>query len=536
MTRDTQIPKTRYPGSKPFTRDDEQLFFGRDEDISKLTTFIQVERTTVLYGKSGLGKTSLLNAGALPRLESEHQYYVIPVRFGSYTQGNLKHPLDIAEEQIARNDSRKNFLSEIESEDISLWQHIKSLEHALSDSTLPNQITFLLVFDQFEELFTYPEGIADFAEALADLLYSRVPKSFQRALRLATRNNSDLLTPEQLEFLERPANLKVLMSIRSDRMSLLDSLSSHIPSILLNCYELKPLSRAQAEDAITSPAGKAGEFQSPPFTYQPEALEKILDYLTGKNAKPIESFQLQILCHYVEESLVIAKGDTCVEKDDLGDLETIYQNYYNDSIKKVGTAEEQLKARIFIEEGLIFEKEKRRITLYEGQIQSTFDVSPELLRRLADTHIIRSEPHSSGGYMYEVSHDTLVAPILKAKARRYQSQQEEKIQQHLMEIKRQRKKKINRAIAFLVALVVSYLLIIIAISIHFDMKIKDLPGLIVIAFVVFLLALQFLEIPATIALIYEFITGESFLSKLRRRAKDPTRQKGIFTKLGRWLS
>jgi hypothetical protein len=531
MAINTKTLRTRYPGSRPFTRDDETLFFGRDEDIARLTTFIKVERTTVLYGKSGLGKTSLLNAGALPRLENEHQYCIIPIRFGSYTQGNLKHPLDIAEEQIARNDHHESFLSKIESEDISLWQHIKSLEQALS-----NQTTFLLVFDQFEELFTYPEGIADFAEALADLLYSRVPKSFQRALRLATRNNSDLLTPEQLEFLERPTNLKVLMSIRSDRMSLLDSLSSQIPSILLNCYELKPLSRAQAEDAITSPAQKVGEFQSSPFTYQPEALEKILDYLTRNNAKPIESFQLQILCHYVEENIVIGKNDTYVEKDDLGDLETIYQNYYNDSVKKVGTAEEQLKARIFIEEGLIFEKEKRRITLYEGQIQSTFDVSPELLRRLADTHIIRSEPHSSGGYMYEVSHDTLVAPILKAKARRYQSQQEEKAQQLLMEIKKQRKKKINRAIAFLVALVASYLLIIVSISLYLDVQMASLLGVLIIAFVIFLLALQFLEIPATIAFIYEFITGESFLSRLRRRAEDPTKQKGIFTKLGRWLS
>src|SRR6185436_13246777 len=108
--------------------------------------------------------------------------------------------------------------------------------------------------------------------------------------------------------------------------------------------------------------------------------------------------------------------------------------------------------RILIEEGLIFAKEERRITLYEGQIQSTYGVSGELLRKLADTHIIRSEPHSSGGYMYEVSHDTLVAPILKAKARRYQKEAEEKRQQELLELKQQRKKKIKRAIGLLASL------------------------------------------------------------------------------------
>jgi hypothetical protein len=533
MDTDAQTLKTRYPGSRPFTRDDESLFFGRDEDISRLATFITVEKTTVLYGKSGLGKSSLLNAGVIPKLEKENQYCVLPVRLGSYTQESLKHPLDIVEEKIAEFYHQESFLDKIEPEDISLWQQIKSLE-----LTLPNPTTFLLVLDQFEELFTYPEGITDFAEALADLLYSRVPKSFQRALRLATRTNPDLLTIEQAEFLDRPVNIKVLMSIRSDRMSLLDSLSSHIPSILMNCYELKPLSRSQAEEAIISPAQKAGQFQSQPFTYQPEALKKVLDYLTQNNAKPIESFQLQILCHYVEENIVIAKNDTYVEEKDLGDLETVYQNYYHNSIKKLESKDEQVKAQVFIEEGLIFEKEERRITLYEGQIQSMFEVGSELLRKLADTHIIRSEPHSSGGYMYEVSHDTLVAPILKAKARRYQRQKEENVQQELLKKKKGRKRKIIRAIVLLAGLAFFVLLISVMLMKLFDIALGDIRSdeYIYIAIYLFIIAGQFLGVLGTIAFVYEFITGQSFLSRLRKRAENPAKQKGVLTKLGRWLS
>lgn len=532
MSTDAQTIKTRYPGSKPFTRDDESLFFGRAEEIARLTTFIKVEKTTILYGKSGLGKSSLLNAGVLPRLESEHQYYIIPVRFGSYTQETRKHPLDIVEDEIAGFHQPDDFLQKIEPQDISLWQHIKSLE-----LTLPNQAPILLVFDQFEELFTYPAGITDFAEALADLLYSRMPKSFQRALRLAERNNPALLTLEESEFLLRPVNVKVLMSIRSDRLSMLDSLSSHIPSILLNCYELQPLSREQAEEAIVSPAEKAGEFQSPAFTYQPEALKKILDYLTRKNAKPIESFQLQILCHYVEESIVIAKNDTNVGEADLGDLETIYQNYYNDSLKKLGTKEEQLRAQIFIEEGLIFEKEERRITLYEGQIQSMYDVSPELLRKLADTHIIRSEPHSSGGYTYEVSHDTLVGPILKAKALRSRRQQAEKAQLQLLETQKKRKRKIIRATVVLTipAILVSLTFILTKFTLprEYDYLVSK-AGF----FLLFLISagIVFSSIVSPLAFFYEFVSGESLLSKLRKRAENPAKQKGLLTKLGRWLS
>lgn len=539
MTTDTQTRQTRYPGSRPFTQDDEALFFGRDEDIAKLTTFITVENITVLYGRSGLGKTSLLNAGVLPKLENEHQYCIIPVRFGSWVQDNRKHPLDIVEEKFEEMTRQENFLNNIESEDISLWQHIKNLE-----LTLPNQTTLLLVFDQFEELFTYPEGVPDFAKALADLLYCRMPKEFQRALRLATRSNANLLTLERSEFLERPVKLKVLMSIRSDRMSLLNSLSSQIPSVLLNCYELKPLSREQAEKAVISPAQKVGEFQSPPFTYHPEALKKILDYLTQNGAKSIESFQLQILCQFIEENIVIGRNDTHVEEHDLGELETIYTNYYDNNLKKLGTEDEQRKARIFIEEGLIFAEEERRTTLFEGQIYSKFAISPELLSSLVDTHLIRSEPHSSGGYVYELSHDTLVAPILKAKSLRFENEQLQRAQQQLLEIKAKRKTKIKRALFIFLTPVIIFILFLVLVYFADIFRGNDfvktllliigIPVLVFYAIYAIFLILLFLAGP--LAFVYEFISGESVLSKLRNRAIDPARQKGILTKIGRWLS
>jgi hypothetical protein len=314
-----------------------------------------------------------------------------------------------------------------------------------------------------------------------------------------------------------------------------------MPQILLNCYELKPLSRQQAEEAIVSPAQKSGEFQSPLFTYQPEALQKILDYLTQKGTKPIESFQLQILCQFVEETLIIARNDTSVEENDLGELEAIYRNYYENSLKKLGTEEEQHKARIFIEEGLIFAKEERRITLYEGQIHGTFDISEELLQRLSDTHLIRSEPHSSGGYMYELSHDTLVAPILKAKAQRYQSERLKQAQQQLVEVRAKRKKKIIRALLLfgIPAILVGLLILVPAIDVALTKRGRGSEVTLVIFFVVFCVVIVFflvLGFAAIFAFMYEFIAGESILSKLRKRVSNPAKQKGLLTKIGRWLS
>ena len=54
-----------FPGLHYFKDDpvDRQLFFGRETEIKELSERILAENITVLFGKSGDGKTSLINAG-----------------------------------------------------------------------------------------------------------------------------------------------------------------------------------------------------------------------------------------------------------------------------------------------------------------------------------------------------------------------------------------------------------------------------------------------------------------------------------------
>lgn len=159
------------------------------------------------------------------------------------------------------------------------------------------------------------------------------------------------------------------------------------------------------------------EFESPSFEYEDEALDKILDYLTRRNEKDIEPFQLQTVCQYVEEHIVIENKDVTISPDDLGNMEDIYQNYYDNQIAKIENGQERQLARRLIEEDMIFEEEERRLSIYEGQIFSK-GVNRELLEKLTNTHLIRAEPSPEGGFSYEISHDTLVPPILKSKEER----------------------------------------------------------------------------------------------------------------------
>lgn len=413
----TQKHTYRYPGSRPFLQEDEDIFFGRETDIDELAKYILVEKLVVLYGRSGLGKTSLLQAGVFPKLIQQENYHIYPIRFNSYNNTTSKEPLEIVFDHLKWHLKENSFLSKIiEPKEASLWQICKHLEWEKGIGS-----KHILVFDQVEELFTHPEGIEEFAMQLSNVLRRRIPRKFRRKLRWRLRHEPELLMEEELLALDHSPNVKVVFSVRSDKLNLLDRLAEIIPNILENLYELRALSRNQAKRAIIEPAQKIEDcFQSPPFQYQEEALDIFLDFLTQNDKKAIESFQLQILLQYIEENIVIKANDTFIEKADVGDLKDIYQNYYDTQIQKLDSKEDIKKARVLIEEKLIFEEEQRRLSLYEGQILKQHDISPELLQKLVNTHLLRAETSGTDvdSLMYEISHDSLVEPILKAKSQR----------------------------------------------------------------------------------------------------------------------
>src|SRR3954467_11718514 len=68
-----------WPGPEAFRREDSKFFFGRDRPRDALTRLVLQSRLVLLYGRSGLGKTSLLRAGVFPRLE-EALTLPIPIR------------------------------------------------------------------------------------------------------------------------------------------------------------------------------------------------------------------------------------------------------------------------------------------------------------------------------------------------------------------------------------------------------------------------------------------------------------------------
>lgn len=416
MTNTPPYPSTpsgrpyRYPGVQPFTTAQSKVFFGRDLDIADLYRLIRREALVVLYGKSGLGKSSLLNAGIVPHSLQEAEYEPVVIKFGAWTEGKTDTPLDLTKAYLNAGQAPSPTLQPLLPEEDSLWRCAKNRQ--LNGAGRP-----LLLFDQFEELFTYPEAaIQAFRQELAELLHTELPLRYRRLLDAGAAPN---LSEAEEDALETPLEARIVFAIRSDRMHLLHQLADTLPNILRHLYELRALRAEDARAAIVEPAQKTGEFCTPSFTWAAPALANLLGYLQDPDDdNRVEAILLQLLCQYFEEKLVEQQGLTQIEARHLGELEQIIENYYHDKLGSLPNERSRSAARKLIEEGLVLEGENIRLSLHEAQITHQYHVDGELLERLVNSRLLRAEPFLRGGYTYELAHDRLVAPVLRAKQER----------------------------------------------------------------------------------------------------------------------
>ncbi len=415
----------RYVGVAPFTTAQQQIFFGREQDSQKLAQLVTAHQQILLYSKSGMGKSSLINAGVLPQLPKEWQ--IIFIRFGAYQENDSFTLLDkFLDKLLATLPANKaTYLDQIIENEKSLWYTLKSrqkesqkeVKAAEKGIILAKEAETLLIFDQFEELFTYPEEqIFTFKKQMADLLYSTVPQHFRKVLQIKQKKTPDLLTENELKQLHQPLRVKVLMGIREDRYSLLNQLTDYLPDVMQTRYALTALDKEQAQEAIEKPAQMVGDFASQKFSYEKEAIQKILDYLTADNTQAIETTQLQILCHNLEK-----KNLSTIGIANIPEFEDIFLQFYNDTIAKIAP-ENQDKARKFVENELV--KKGQRVSVSDLTCLDSVDANT--LTTLVAEHLLRPEYNTSTQRNnYELSHDTLLAPVLRAKELRETAEQKQ---------------------------------------------------------------------------------------------------------------
>lgn len=436
----------RFPGAMPFVIEDKDVFHGRKNDVERIYDLLMAKRMLTLYAESGFGKTSLVNAGLLPRFENATEgKSILPVkiRFGLPLSDRTdagdqdilfsKIITEIEEHKRTLNFTENKLPFIVEPISSSLWCEMKLFER--------NALTVVLIFDQFEEVFTYSTEQVEVLKKQLHSLFSGVPRQLDVVCSNEVKKiEKEIHDPEQLskidkdlEFMYAPLNTKILFVIRDDKFGQINLFADYFPDILKDSLKLAPLSRSAAKEAIELPALAKGDFNTPPFTFTPLSLEKLLDKLAEKNT--YDPFTIQITCRYIERNLVEKKGKTTIEEADIPEVSVIVKDFIGGAWQGLNMRDSE-PIKQAIEENLIAHDVERRISVHEG------DWIEEIIANTLITEGLLKRERRGGIDYIELSHDRLIKPLLED----YKKREQDDIE------KRQQKMRIGIFTVLIVAL------------------------------------------------------------------------------------
>ena len=326
-------------GLASFTEETRAYFYGREEEVAELARRVQRKLLTVLFGQSGLGKTSILRAGLVPRLRGQG-YCPIYVRI-DYGH-DAPEPADQIKQAISRTARHSGQWTQagVAIEGESLWEFLHHRDDVLRDEA-GNTLIPLLIFDQFEEIFTLAQSddfgrarAARFVEELADLVENRPPKALEAKLEL------DDAAAERFDFTR--SDYRVLISLREDYLAPLESLKKAMPSISQNRLRLAPMTGTQALSAVLQPGKKL---------VTEEVAAAIVRFVAGgaelANAE-VEPSLLSLICRELNDAR-LAQGRSEISLDLLaGSHATILSNFYERAL-----ADQPPSVRQIIEDDLL---------------------------------------------------------------------------------------------------------------------------------------------------------------------------------------
>jgi len=399
-------PFNPFVGPRPLEKG--QPIFGRDLEIAQLFDMLCAERVVLLYSPSGAGKSSLIQAGLIPRLADQFDVWK-PVRVNLQPEPdadpiinrfvrscNLGFEAGVPE----RLQRGKDIVSAM-----SLAQYAAS--RPLRPSAPKN---IALIFDQFEEILT------------VDPLGTETKRAFFTELGKLLQDNP---------------RMWALFVIREDYLAPFDPYEELLPTHLKNRFRLDLLSRAAAGDAIRKTVESAGRTFAPRVPPQPGPLARLVSDLAMMQVQQpggefksepgpyIEPLHLQVVCRNLWQSL--APDHTVIEDGDIesfGDVTRALAEYYETEIAKASGATEKVEEhtrawvggeeriersmREWVGKKLITTGGTRGQVLREAGKSGGLDNS--LIALLIEAHLVRAE-HRAGADWYELSHDRMIKPV-----------------------------------------------------------------------------------------------------------------------------
>jgi HEAT repeat protein len=362
-----------YIGLRPFTENERDRFFGRRREISILLDKIRANRLTLLLAASGVGKSSLLQAGIMPALRAD---------------GNT--------ELIYHRDwaaSPQVFKQAVSSHYGEPYKDVP-LKSILRACTLFSGGQQILLLDQFEEFFNYHRFRQEFLPFVEEL---------------------------SAAILDRSTPASFVISMREDFALELNAFKPFLPGVFDNYFRLEKLTREQARQAMKEPLKPTGWCFEPEQNGKAGLLEQVLNDLAKREQERqfgvqellalkelpllVEPPHLQIVCqelwlHHRDEA---AKQISHAAYDKAGGTKGILEDYFLRKINLFSQREQRLASAAF--DHLIGQRATKIAHPLDRLAELTgFQELGPVLDKLQDAAILRRQQRDRV-FWYELYHD-----------------------------------------------------------------------------------------------------------------------------------
>lgn len=378
-------PLNPFPGPRPYGAGERDRFFGREEAAVRFERHLLSYPCTTLFGPSGSGKSSLMQAAVLPKLREAHDYRTVWVDFWPIEEA----PLD-------------QFLENL----------FSTLEIGAPPVGLGPREAVNLAMDRAEQRSDQP--ILIYLDQLERLLFTGRPA-----------HQLDALLQAADELAQRPTHdLHVVLALREDYLGRLRDRSRSYKRLLQHSFRLGPLTVRELGGAVCKAAARGVPAQTwPDRDVQALMLDVRAPGQPASEDAEVQAAFAQIVCRATWDAGGLGRYRA----------EEILKRHLDKTLNELDALARDAWNLLEIE---LIDEDGHRKLLTEERARSVLPAgaAKEVLDKLLKEAVLLDREHEGSRY-FELGHDWLAKKVFDQRKER---EQEEKRQAKEQEDKRAR--------------------------------------------------------------------------------------------------
>lgn len=365
-----------------------QVIFGRNREIDQLTDSIWANVQTIIYGKSGIGKTSMLQAGIYPRLRKLN-FFPVLIRLSFYSGDYVSTVKECVTREAEREDETIGKMrltpvmldKELDVGSASLFQFFSKIKFV---DSVGNAHIPVLIFDQFEEQINNKQNWGKTVDFLSRSLYELLEDNL-------------VSQPPCNEF----TNYRIVFSMREDYLYCLEDIVDKysLTELKFNRFRIAAVKEQDAREIILKTFGVGALEQG--------CEQQIVDEIIRKSRTEggfddINTAILSFTASLLYENAI----DGVVHKMQLKDIDVYIQRYYREACEQIG-----LDSALRLEEMLLTKDGHRRPVLKQELYEQDV-LTDEKLAILEQNKIVRVVNGNDDRESLEYIHDIFAKVVL----------------------------------------------------------------------------------------------------------------------------